>query len=105
MLLSKSKYLIGLQCPKHLWLSVHEPSRIPEHDEGTQFRFSQGHLVGEMAKKVFLKGINIPVDNFSENLKLSKKLLLKRKPLFEAAFLFENLYSRADILNPVNKVA
>ena len=54
-LLSKSKYLIGLQCPKHLWLLVHDPSRIPEPDESVQFRFSQGQLVGEMAKKFFLK--------------------------------------------------
>ena len=102
-LLSKSKYLIGLQCPKHLWLSVHDPSRIPEPDESTQYRFSQGHLVGELAKKVFLKGIDVPVEDFSKNLKLSKEFLSKRKPLFEAAFMFENLYSRADILNPVNK--
>ena len=54
-LLSKSKYLIGLQCPKHLWLLVHDPFRIPEPDESVQFRFSQGQLVGEMAKKFFLK--------------------------------------------------
>ena len=81
-LLSKSKYLIGLQCPKHLWLLVHDPSRIPEPDESVQFRFSQGQLVGEMAKKVFPKGIDVPVEDFNQNLKLSKELLLMRKPLF-----------------------
>ena len=29
-LLSKSKYLDGLQCPKLLWTLFHEPEKIPE---------------------------------------------------------------------------
>ncbi len=102
-ILSKSKYLIGLQCFKYLWIAVNEKEKIPEPDESLQFRFDQGHLVGGLAKKLFPKGINIPAEPFSENLRLSKELIKKRKPLFEAAFSADNIYARADVLNPVGK--
>src|SRR3989338_7482177 len=102
-LLSKSKYILGIQCPKYLWIAVHEPGKLPEVDEITQHRFDEGHLVGELAKKVFPSGIDIKTEYFNENLKKSKELLAKRKPLFEAAFKNETIYARADILFPVNK--
>jgi len=102
-LLSKSKYLNGIQCPKYLWMTVHEKDKLPEVDEVLQHRFDQGHLVGELAKKVYPKGIDIDANDFKDNLKKSKELLSKRKPLFEAAFMTDSIYSRADILFPVNK--
>ncbi len=99
--LSKSKYLIGLQCPKHLWLEFNDPDKIPEFDAATQHRFDQGHLVGQLAKKYFPKGIDISEKDISENIKKTKELLKKKKILFEAGISTENLYSRADILKPV----
>lgn len=101
-LLSKSKYLYGIQCPKFLWMSVHEKDKLPEVDEVLQHRFDQGHLVGKLAQQVFPNGINVEDDDFNENLKKSKELLSKRKPLFEAAFKNTRIYSRADVLVPVN---
>lgn len=102
-LLSKSKYLTGLQCPKYLWIQLHEPERIPEVDAITQYTFDQGHLVGEYAKKLFPGGIDIPYDDFMENIAATKQLLAERKPLFEAGILYGHIYSRLDILNPVNE--
>ena len=101
-MLSKSKYLTGLQCLKLLWLQVHEPQRIPPIDITTQYRFDQGHLVGEMAKKYFPSGIDVPTDDFMDNVRQAQQLMLQRRPLFEAGILVENLYSRIDILNPVD---
>jgi len=83
MMLSKSKYLIGLQCPKYLWRMYHEPEKIPEPTPSQKFRFEQGHLVEEYAWKLFPDGINIEIENISKNLEETKKLLEKRKPLFE----------------------
>lgn len=100
-LLTKSKFLIGLQCPKCLWIMFHEPEKIPEVDEKTQHIFDQGHMVGELAKKWFPEGIDIDAEDFNENIKTTKELLLKRKPLFEAGILSYNIFSRADALNPV----
>ena len=102
-LLSKSKYLTGLQCPKYLWLQIHEPAKIPEVDAVTQYIFDQGHVVGEYAKKLFPDGIDIPHDGFMDNIVAAKKLLVERKPLFEAGILYGNIYSRLDILNPVDE--
>ena len=100
-LLSKSKYLNGLQCLKYLWLLYNDPDKIPTFDESTLRIFDQGHQVGELAKRLFPDGINIPSDDFRGNLKLTKQLLAQRKPLFEPGFYQDNLFSRLDILNPV----
>jgi len=101
-LLSKSKYLAGLQCPKYLWTQVHEPERTPEVDATTQYTFDQGHLVGEYAKQLFPSGIDIPREDFMENIATTRKVLAERKPLFEAGILSGRIYCRLDILNPVN---
>ena len=102
-LLSKSKYLSGLQCSRLIWIEVNEPDRIPETDPVTQYIFDQGHQVGELAKKLFPNGIDIPTDNFMENIRQTGELLEQRRPLFEAGILADGLYSRVDILNPVNE--
>jgi len=101
MLLSKSKYLCGLQCPLLLWVGFNDKKRIPSIDASTLFRFDQGHLLGEYAKKLFPYGLNIPTSPFMANVKLTKKLLKQGKVLFEPGFMAGNIYSRADILVPV----
>jgi hypothetical protein len=100
--LSKSRYLNGLQCPKLLWIATNEPERLPEPDASTQHRFDQGHLVGELAKRLYPGGIDLPSEDFMGNIALTKELLRQRKPLFEAGVLCGSIYARADILNPVN---
>lgn len=102
-LLSKTKYLAGLQCPKLLWTQINQPESIPESDTVTQYIFDQGHLVGEYAKRLFPDGINIPQDDFMENISATRKLLAERKPLFEVGILMGKIYCRVDILNPVNE--
>ena len=102
-LLSKSKYIAGLQCPKLLWTQINQPEGIPEPDTFTQYIFDQGHLVGEYAKNLFPGGIDIQHDDFMKNIVTTKKLLAERKPLFEAGILSGKIYSRLDILNPVDE--
>jgi hypothetical protein len=100
--LSKSRYLNGLQCLKYLWISVHEPDKIPEPDAATQSLFDQGHLVGELAKKLFPDGVNIPADDFMGNIRQTSEMLEQRRTVFEAGIMAGNIYSRIDILKPVN---
>ena len=102
-LLTKSKYLNGLQCPKYLWTVLHEPVKIPEPDAATQYIFDQGHLVGELAKRLFPGGIDVPAEDFNSNINQTRELLRQRKPLFEAGICIDPLYSRIDILDPVGK--
>jgi hypothetical protein len=99
-LLTKSKYIAGLQCPKLLWVQYHDRDRIPEPDAMAQHLFKEGDKVGEMAKKLYPTGIDIDFGEFKNNLAKSKELLNEGKPLFEAGYIFNNCYSRADVLVP-----
>ncbi|MFC1914883.1 DUF2779 domain-containing protein [Chloroflexota bacterium] len=102
-LLSKSKYLNGLQCPKLLWMQINDPKRLPQVDIATQFIFDQGHLVGELAKKLFPEGIDVPPNDFMGNIAATGKHLNERKILFEAGILAGQIYSRLDVLRPINE--
>ena len=101
--LSKSDYTDGMKCPGHLWMKYHDKENIPPHSPGVLKRFEQGHLVGELAKKLYPEGIDIDAEDIALNLQKTKELLPKRKVLFEAALQVDNLYGRADILVPVGK--
>lgn len=100
-LLTKSKYLIGLKCPKLLWITFNAKDRLPGVDEATQHRFDQGHVIGALAKSWFPDGIDVPEDDFKANIEQTKEALKSGKPVFEAGIMVNNIYSRADILNPV----
>jgi hypothetical protein len=84
-------------------MQFHEPERIPEPDIITQYLFDQGHLVGELAKKLFPSGIDVATDDFMGNIRTTRQLLQQRSPIFEAGIFTERVYSRIDILNPVNE--
>jgi len=103
VMLSKSRYLNGLQCPRLLWIASNQPKTIPEPDAATQHIFDQGHLVGELARKLFPVGLDVPTEDFMGNIAKTKDLVQQRRPLFEAGVLSDKIYSRVDILNPVNE--
>jgi hypothetical protein len=107
IILTKSNYLLGIQCPKFLWITKNDKERIPEPNEIEQKKFDDGTLVGELATTLFEGGIKIPEEDYQENLRLGINALEMRRPLFEfgiQVILKEGIiYSRADILNPVGK--
>lgn len=106
-ILSKSRYLAGLQCSKLLWTHFNAKENLPSGDEvdpDVAFRFEHGHRVGELAQKLYPDGILIDWDSgFDAVLKDTQEALKARKPIFEAAFIYDNAYTRADILVPAGK--
>jgi len=101
IIISKSKYMAGLQCPKYMWYQVHARDEIPEPDFSTRFMFSQGHLVGEYAKKLYPEGIDLgKVPDISRQLAMTSELIEERKTIFEASISTGNVYCRADVLKP-----
>ena len=100
-MLTKSNYLLGLQCPKLLWVTKNDKERIPKPDELQQKIFDTGNLVEEIAKKIFPEGTDLSQFGFGENLNATKEALILRKPIFEAGILKDDLFSRGDILFPV----
>ena len=99
-ILTKSDYLIALECPRFLWNKSHHPEKIRKPTIAEQFKFDDGTKVGIEAQKLFLNGIDLSGYNYTENIKKTKEALKKKKPLFEAGFEFNNCFSRADILVP-----
>ena len=51
-ILSKSKLIAFRQCPKRLWLEVHQP-QLREESKSTQAIFRTGHEVGELAQRLY----------------------------------------------------
>jgi len=102
-ILTKTHYMTGLACPKCLWITLHQPEKVPEHDRQTLHRFDQGQRIGDMAKKMFPGGVDIQAKGINDNAAITRDLLADRKVLFEAGVLKGRLFSRADILVPVGK--
>lgn len=100
-MLTKSNYLLGLQCQKFLWITKNDKERIPKPDDGALAKFAEGTLIGVLATKVFREGVDLSNLDFKENLEKTKEALKERKTIFEAGICKENLFSRGDILLPV----
>lgn len=100
-IITKSKYMIGLKCEKYLWIIYNNPEAIPKVTESTRQLLSYGYKIEDFAKEIYPNGIDIPTDDFMDNINETKYSLEFGKPLFEPGFLVDNIYSRIDILRPV----
>ena len=99
-LLTKSKYIRGLQCKKLLWLSLFDSTKI-EHCSIQKHVFNQGQLVGELAHQLFDDGILIqPELSFFDKISETKKCLDQNTTIFEASFLWDKCFCMVDILTP-----
>lgn len=96
-------------CPYLFWMKKHNPEALPKPDEATLFRFDQGNKVEEIARKIFIDGIEVPNKygevKTIENVEKTTELMKHKKPLFQAGFLAEfapekMLYARNDITKP-----
>ena len=58
-LLTKSKYLAGLQCSKLLWHAVNNKDKTQEFSKEAQYRMNIGTQVGILATKLYPEGISI----------------------------------------------
>lgn len=99
-LLTKSKFLNGMDSDALLWRVVNQPGTIPPPDAFTQQIFDNGTEVGVLAQEYFDDGIDLASLDFSDNIEQTKVALAERKPIFEAGFLSDRFYVRVDILLP-----
>jgi hypothetical protein len=101
VIISKSKYMAGLQCPKYLWYLVNRREEIPQPDFVANFIFKQGIQVGQYAKKLYPDGIDVEkTGDLKTQLINTSHLLSQRRTLFEASFSVQDMYNRTDILVP-----
>jgi len=100
--ISKSNYMAGLQCPRLLWHKFNRPDAFPPVDAATQAIFDQGAQVGELAKQLYPKGLEIGAGVIKKDAvdELSRAAVSRRLPLYEAGFIAGCAYARADVLVP-----
>jgi hypothetical protein len=103
VILTKSKYKLGLACPRSLWTQIYEPKKLEGLNEQALHRIDEGHIVGEYAKQLYSNGIEIKDIKFEPVIEETQELLKKRVPMFEAGFMFNNCFTRPDILVPIGK--
>lgn len=101
-LLTKRKYMHGLQCLKYLWVTFGDPDLIPEPDIVAQYRINERKLVGALVQQLYPGGIKIPIEDFANHIEQTRVFVKQRKLLFEAGILVNNIYSKIDILEPVD---
>lgn len=100
---SKSKYVTGLQCPRLLWTHYNDPAVLPKPDDAKEAIFKIGHQVGDLAKALYPDGREVEwTRNLEQTVRDTQELLKLRIPIFEASFLVDGSYCRADLLVPVD---
>ena len=98
MNLSKSKYCEGITCLKKLWLELYKKEEATNINESV---LENGTEVGELARNLFGKHINIEYDSNLDNMvKQTKKVLEENDNVVvtEASFNYNNNFCSVDIL-------
>jgi len=101
-MLSKSRFIAGLQCLKRLWNDWYRYDEIPQPDRATQAIFDTGYAVGVLAHRLVPGGVLVAEDHRQHTDARNTTLRLMADPavpaIYEAAFTFEDIRIRADIL-------
>lgn len=100
--LSKSRFMLGLQCHRRLWWTVHEPDAEElVRDPSTEVVFAQGHEVGEEARRRFPGGVLVdsPHYDIAGRVRQTQAFLEDgAKVIFEASFLHQGVFVAVDVL-------
>ena len=103
-MLSKSKYIKGLQCEKRLWLDKHQRDLRDEPSDAQKALFAQGSSVGELAQNLFPGGKDATPDfsrpdGIAIGLQQTKQWIEEgAEVIYEAAVSAGGIYAAMDIL-------
>jgi len=101
-MLSKSRFLAGMQCHLRLWYQCYHRELIPEIPPSRQAAFDAGYAVGKLATRLYPDGILIVADHLHHEAAVQSTLEamqdLNVKAIYEAAFLYDDVRIRVDIL-------
>lgn len=97
--LTKSKYVIGLQCHKRLWYKENHPERSADVSISQQRRFDQSKEVGILARDYFPDGVLINAIDPLVAIEQTEAAINRGDTcIFEAALIFNDILVRCDIL-------
>lgn len=100
--LSKSLYLQGMQCHKALWLHKFRPEVMTDVSTAEPGVIGIGCQVGTLARDLFPGGVLIPYENFTleEQFARTQEALARGEhTLYEAAFCYDSIFVKVDILH------
>jgi predicted RecB family nuclease len=101
-MLSKSKYLAGLQCPLRLWYQCYSPELATPASPAQQALFDTGHQVGELATHLYPGGVLVETDPLRHDQAVRETIKAMEDPLmqavFEASFVYDEVRVKVDIL-------
>ncbi len=105
LLLSHVSVIRGIQCQKYLYLNKFHPEYKKEYSQLRQLISRRNGTFKHEVKKLFGDGKSV----FNEKLTIeelaeeTKKLILSGEPLiFDAIFLFNNIYTKVDVTENLN---
>jgi hypothetical protein len=101
-MLSKSRFIAGEQCQLRLWYQCFNPDLATPVSPAQQAIFDTGHEVGELATQLYPEGVLIREDHLHHKEAVQTTLKAMQNPnirsIYEAAFLFDDVRIRVDIL-------
>jgi hypothetical protein len=102
VVLSKSKYIAGLQCRRRLWLACHEPDLADPQPDMLSARFDEVAEIGRRARELFADGalVDDALSPHEEAVARTSALLSDPQvgAVFEGAFEHEGVRIRVDVL-------
>lgn len=103
--LSKSKLIAFRQCPKRLWLEIHQPA-LRQDSNATRASFDVGYQVGDIARQLYDPDgtgqvIDAQTEGFAEAFARTASLLTQPQPVFEAGFSVNGALAFADVMVPI----
>lgn len=101
-ILSKSTFIKGLQCDKHLYLYKHHYNWQDKISDATRAVFNRGHKVGALAQTLFPNGVDASPSSpraYAKAVEHTKQLIDEGiKVIYEAAFMYNEVLIYADII-------
>ena len=105
--LSKSKFLSGLQCPKRLYLEIHQPSLATPPDASMQAILDMGTEIGILAQQRFPGGVLVKSGFRQREAAIAETAALLQDSeipaIFEGAFEHDGVLVRVDVLERVQR--
>jgi len=99
--LSKSLFILGLQCHKSLYMHKHHPELKDKISEEQEALFQVGYEVGDYAKQLFPGGVEIPyvANDYTGQVERTNAEIDKgTNTIYEATFTYDNIFVKLDIL-------
>ncbi len=102
-IISKSRFVSGIQCAKKLYFDIFRKDLKPEISEQQELLFSTGHEIGELAQSAFPNGKDASPDNyydFSKSIQDTRDWINSGvNTIYEAAFSTNGVLAALDILH------